>query len=72
MADDGTRPTLGNHNGGDLNQFMDVQGFSHKPASAFEAYHKTDAAKPLMASEVRFLTEILDDFRRFVDEIWRF
>ena len=21
---------------------------------------------------VRFLTEILDDFRRFVDEIWRF
>ena len=23
-------------------------------------------------SEVRFLTEILDDFRRFVDEIWRF
>ena len=22
--------------------------------------------------EVRFLTEILDDFRRFVDEIWRF
>ena len=71
-ADDGTRPTLGNHNGGDLNQFMDVQGFSHKPASAFEAYHKTDAAKPLMASEVRFLTEILDDFRRFVDEIWRF
>ena len=51
---------------------MDVQGFSHKPASAFEAYHKTDAAKPLMASEVRFLTEILDDFRRFVDEIWRF
>ena len=51
MADDGTRPTLGNHNGGDLDQFMDVQGFSHKPAGAFEAYHKTDAAKPLMASE---------------------
>ena len=24
------------------------------------------------SSEVRFLTEILDDFRRFVDEIWRF
>ena len=23
-------------------------------------------------NEVRFLTEILDDFRRFVDEIWRF
>ena len=22
--------------------------------------------------QVRFLTEILDDFRRFVDEIWRF
>ena len=22
--------------------------------------------------EVRFLTEVLDDFRRFVDEIWRF
>ena len=22
--------------------------------------------------EVRFLTEIRDDFRRFVDEIWRF
>ena len=24
------------------------------------------------AAEVRFLTEIVDDFRRFVDEIWRF
>ena len=23
-------------------------------------------------TEVRFWTEILDDFRRFVDEIWRF
>ena len=23
-------------------------------------------------TQVRFLTEILDDFRRFVDEIWRF
>ena len=27
---------------------------------------------PLWAAEVRFLTEIVDDFRRFVDEIWRF
>ena len=25
-----------------------------------------------MSVEVRFLTEILEDFRRFVDEIWRF
>jgi len=25
-----------------------------------------------LAPEVRFLTEILDDFRQFVDEIWRF
>ena len=24
------------------------------------------------SGKVRFLTEILDDFRRFVDEIWRF
>ena len=23
-------------------------------------------------AKVRFLTEILDDFRRFLDEIWRF
>ena len=27
---------------------------------------------PVTPIEVRFLTEILDDFRRFVDEIWRF
>eukprot|EP01045_Picozoa_sp_COSAG04_P041240 COSAG04_NODE_12445_length_652_cov_1.746835_1_plen_152_part_00 len=26
----------------------------------------------LSLTQVRFLTEILDDFRRFVDEIWRF
>ena len=26
----------------------------------------------VIEGEVRFLTEILDDFRRFVDEIWRF
>ena len=25
-----------------------------------------------VSREVRFLTEIVDDFRRFVDEIWRF
>ena len=25
-----------------------------------------------LEGQVRFLTEILDDFRRFVDEIWRF
>ena len=25
-----------------------------------------------MSVEVRFLTEILEDFRRFIDEIWRF
>jgi hypothetical protein len=42
---DATRPVLGNHNGGDLNKYMDVQGFSHKPGSAFEAYHKTDPSK---------------------------
>ncbi len=29
---DATRPVLGNHNGGDLNNYMDVQGFSHKNA----------------------------------------
>jgi hypothetical protein len=48
---DGTRPTLGNHNGGDLNNYMDVQGFSHKSAGTFEAYHARDPSKPLMASE---------------------
>ena len=26
-------------------KYMDVQGFSHKPGSAFEAYHKTDPSK---------------------------
>ena len=26
----------------------------------------------LQRQEVRFLTEIVDDFRRFVDEIWLF
>ena len=28
--------------------------------------------RQLIISQVRFLTEIVDDFRRFVDEIWRF
>ena len=32
---------------------------------------RSSSAMQLLA-EVRFLTEILDDFRRFVDEIWRF
>ena len=30
------------------------------------------AFEPLVRKQVRFLTEIVDDFRRFVDEIWRF
>ena len=29
-------------------------------------------ASNVILCEVRFLTEILDDFRRFVDEIWLF
>ena len=34
----------------------------------------TQLCSPTRASllTVRFLTEIVDDFRRFVDEIWRF
>ena len=34
--------------------------------------YREDGALGEMDEEVRFLTEILDDFRRFVDEIWRF
>ena len=32
----------------------------------------TRTVKNVNHVEVRFLTEIVDDFRRFVDEIWRF
>ena len=30
------------------------------------------AGRSSTQDEVRFLTEVVDDFRRFVDEIWRF
>ena len=33
--------------------------------------HPTDEWA-VYSRQVRFLTEILDEFRRFVDEIWRF
>ena len=38
-----------------------------EPQSRAEAESSSE-----VASEVRFWTEILGDFRRFVDEIWRF
>ena len=48
----------------------------------FEEFQKLFLLEPILLSlinsadisiaKVRFLTEILDDFRRFVDEIWRF
>ena len=37
-----------------------------------EDYPSPVSTIPEASDEVRFLTEILDDLRRFVDEIWRF
>ena len=44
-----------------------------QPAASVEKLTTANFEETVMGSdEVRFLAEILDDFRRFVDEIWRF
>ena len=37
-----------------------------------ESWGRPTIEAPTPEVQVRFLTEILDDFRQFVDEIWRF
>ena len=44
---------------------LQYQGIAH-------IFHTVGPTRPIEAALVRFLTEILDDFRRFADEIWRF
>ena len=39
------------HIGGGLSSVIDVQGFSHRPGSAFDDYHKQFPKKPLIGSE---------------------
>ena len=48
--------------------YVTITGLEHPPAL-------TDVVGVRLTSlgaQVRFLTEVLDDFRRFVDEIWQF
>ena len=52
----------------------DDEGLDEVEVSPGEAKEELDRLRDDLVSktEVRFLTEILDDFRQFVDEIWRF
>lgn len=51
--EDGSRPTLANmFTYNDLlSKTIDVQGFSHRPRSQFDAAHATMPSKPMFASE---------------------
>lgn len=49
---DGTRPTLGNRFGNaGMDATTDVEGFSHKSGSVFDAYHAAHPTRPKFASE---------------------
>lgn len=52
--EDKFRPVSANQNGhigGGLSSVIDVQGFSHRPGSTFDSYHKEFPNKPLIGSE---------------------
>ena len=52
--EDSFRPVAANMNGkigADLSQVIDIQGFSHRPGTVFDNYHKQYPNKPLIGSE---------------------
>ena len=56
------------------NQIRELSGVTAYPALE-DVWANTNRLTQLpetLAELVRFLTEIVDDFRQFVDEIWRF
>jgi len=52
---DGTHPVTQNHLGQGTHPLsmksLDVQGFSHKKGADFDAFHKANPAKPMLATE---------------------
>jgi len=50
--EDGTRPVTQNHLGTKISsQYLDVQGFSHKDGTTFDAFHAANPDKPTLATE---------------------